>query len=89
MIQPLNKGSSPIYSDNTFILQSRHVEIHRLEKKIDALIAYCKDLENQNLFLESEQIKLKKERASLIEKNRAAKTKIEQMIEQLKSLGDN
>ncbi len=65
------------------------MEIHRLEKKIDALIAYCKDLENQNLFLESEQIKLKKERASLIEKNRAAKTKIEQMIEQLKSLGDN
>ena len=89
MIQPLNKGSSPIYSDNTFILKSRHVEIHRLEKKIDALIAHCKDLENQNLFLESEQIKLKKERASLIEKNRAAKTKIEQMIEQLKSLGDN
>ena len=89
MIQPLNKGSSPIYSDNTFILQSRHVEIHRLEKKIDALIAYCKDLENQNLFLESEQIKLKKERASLVEKNRAAKTRLEQMIQQLKSLGDN
>ena len=89
MIQPLNRCSSPIYSDTTFILQSRHVEIHYLEKKIDALIAYCKDLENKNSFLESEQTKLKKERASLVEKNRAAKTKIELMIEQLKSLGDS
>ena len=85
----MNRCSSPIYSDTTFILQSRHVEIHHLEKKIDALIAYCKDLENQNSFLESEQTKLKKERASLVEKNRAAKTKIELMIEQLKSLGDS
>ena len=65
------------------------MEIHYLEKKIDALIAYCKDLENQNLFLESEQTRLKKEKASLAEKNRAAKTKIELMIEQLKSLGDS
>ena len=81
--------SSPIYSDITFILQSRHVEIHNLEEKVDALIAYCKNLENQNSFLESEQTKLKKERASLVEKNRAAKTKIELMIEQLKSLGDS
>ena len=85
----MNNSSSPIYSDNTFILQSRHVEIHRLEKKIDALITYCKDLENKNLFLESEQTALKKERASLVEKNRAAKTKIELMIQQLKSLGDS
>ena len=80
-MQPLCKGSSPIYSDSTFILQSRHVEIHRLEKKIDALIAYCKDLEVQNSFLESEQTKLKKERASLIEKNRTAKARIELMIQ--------
>ena len=65
------------------------MEIYNLEEKIDALIAYCKDLENQNSFLESEQTKLKQERASLIEKNRAAKTKIELMIEQLKSLGDS
>ena len=64
-------------------------KIHHLEKKIAALIAYCKDLENQNSFLESEQTKLKKERATLVEKNRAAKTKIELMIEQLKSLGDS
>ena len=63
------------------------MEIHRLEKKIDALIAYCIDLETQNSFLESEQTALKKERASLVEKNRAAKTKIELMIQQLKSLG--
>ena len=65
------------------------MEIRRLEKKIEALIAYCRDLESQNSFLESEQNKLKKERASLVEKNRAAKTKIELMIEQLKSLGDS
>ena len=38
------------------------MEIHRLEKKIDALITYCKDLENKNLFLESEQTALKKEK---------------------------
>ena len=63
------------------------MEIHRLEKKIDALVAYCKDLEDKNSFLESEQTKLRKERASLIEKNRAAKTRIELMIQQLKSLG--
>ena len=65
------------------------MEIHRLEKKIEELIAYSRDLESQNLFLESEQNKLKKERASLVEKNRAAKTGLEQMIQRLKSLGDN
>ena len=65
------------------------MEIHRLEKKIDALIAYCRDLEDKNSFLESEQNKLKKERASLAEKNRAAKTRLELMIQQLKSLGGN
>ena len=65
------------------------MEIHRLEKKIDALIAYCRDLESQNSFLESERTKLKKEKASLVEKNRVAKTRIELMIQQLKSLGDN
>ena len=65
------------------------MEIHRLEKKIEALIAYCRDLESQNSFLESEQSKLKKERASLVEKNRAAKTRLELMIQQLKSLGGN
>ena len=83
----MNKSSSPIYSDITFILQSRHVEIHRLEKKIEALIAYCRDLEDKNSFLELEQTELRKERASLIEKNRVAKTKIDLMIQQLKSLG--
>ena len=65
------------------------MEIHRLEKKIDALIAYCRDLESQNSFLESEQTKLKKEKGSLVEKNRVAKKRIELMIQQLKSLGDN
>lgn len=65
------------------------MEIHRLEKKIEELIAYSRDLESQNSFLELEQNKLKKERASLVEKNRAAKTRLEQMIQQLKSLGDN
>ena len=65
------------------------MEIHRLEKKIEELIAYSRDLESQNSFLESEQNKLKKERPPLVEKNRAAKTRLEQMIQQLKSLGDN
>ena len=63
------------------------MEIHSLEKKIDALIAYCRDLEDKNSILESEQTRLKRERASLAEKNRAAKTRIELMIQQLKSLG--
>ena len=65
------------------------MEIRRLEKKIEELIAYSRDLESQNSFLESEQNKLKKERASLVEKNRAAKTRLELMIQQLKSLGGN
>ena len=82
----MNNGSAPLYSDITVNKLSRHVEIHNIEKKIGVLVKYCQDLKSKNSTLEAEHDKLKREKAKLLEKNQAAKTKIEKMINQLNSM---
>ncbi|MDM8545038.1 TIGR02449 family protein [Candidatus Venteria ishoeyi] len=57
-----------------------------LETRIDALIAHCEQLKQENKQLRTEQVQLKQERTRLVEKTELAKTRINAMIERLKAL---
>lgn len=57
-----------------------------LEAKIDALIELCEALTVENLALKAKQESLTADRAKLIEKNELAKSRVESMINRLKSL---
>ena len=66
--------------------ESLHQELVHLEKRIDDLAELCASLQMENKSLRNQQTGLVEERARLIEKNELARTKVEQMIQRLKSL---
>ncbi|MGQ7842931.1 TIGR02449 family protein [Granulosicoccus sp. 3-233] len=57
-----------------------------LETRLQALIALCTRLRQENQVLHQQQESLVEERARLIDKNETARNKVEQMIVRLKSL---
>lgn len=61
-------------------------DLQLLEARIDALIQTCKQFADENKALRENQASLMSERATLIEKNTIARTRIEAMIAQLKSM---
>ena len=61
-------------------------ELPLLEAKIDALIQTCKQLAEENQALRNSQASLMSEKATLLEKNALARTRIEAMIARLKSM---
>ena len=63
-----------------------HDEFKRLETRMQDLISLCSELHLENQTLKDQQGNLVEERARLIEKNELARTKVEQMIQRLKSL---
>lgn len=60
--------------------------IEELYTKIDRLIDYCAELKNNNQGLKLREQQLLHEREKLIEKNELARTRVEAMIGELKSL---
>lgn len=66
--------------------QMTNIELKKLETHVDGLLQTCSRLTNENQSLRRQQETLVTERASLIEKNRLARTRIEAMITRLKSL---
>jgi len=63
-----------------------HDEFKRLETRMHDLISLCSRLHTENQTLKNQQGNLVEERARLIEKNEMARSKVEQMIQRLKSL---
>lgn len=61
-------------------------DLQLLEAKIDALIARCLQLAEENQVLRHQQENLLAERAVLIKKNTLARTRIEAMIARLKAI---
>jgi cell division protein ZapB len=57
-----------------------------LESKIDDLIALCGDLDRENRRLMAENSGWQRERQELIEKNELASSKVEAMIDRLRSV---
>tara|TARA_R110000823_G_scaffold119998_21_gene244604 strand:+ start:9330 stop:9530 length:201 start_codon:yes stop_codon:yes gene_type:complete len=61
-------------------------QLKALEKKIDELIALCRDLDRENQTLKNDQAGWLRERQDLIEKNETARTKVEAMIHRLRTM---
>ena len=59
-----------------------------LEQRIETLISECKRLNNENRSLKTEHGSLLSEKTQLKEKNRLACTRLERIVEKLRTLED-
>lgn len=62
--------------------------INGLEQRIDTLISECRRLNTENRSLKSEQGELLTEKTQLKEKNRLACSRLEKIVEKLRTLED-
>ena len=62
------------------------MDIRVLEERIDELIGLCDELERRRAGLEAEREKWFRERASLLRRHEAARTRVKDMIARLKLL---
>lgn len=68
------------------IEETQDIELRTLEQRLDALIEFCRRLQNENRSLRIKQEELVRERAQLIEKTTLARSRVEAMIMRLKSM---
>tara|TARA_B100001093_G_C26601982_1_gene916304 strand:- start:328 stop:576 length:249 start_codon:yes stop_codon:yes gene_type:complete len=61
-------------------------ELKRLEKRVDALVDVCDQLQKENRSLKQRQDALTNERASLLQKNEQIRARVEAMIGRLKGM---
>ena len=61
-------------------------ELKRLEKRVDALVQVCDQLQDENRSLKQRQDALTAERASLLQKNEQVRARVEAMIGRLKAM---
>jgi len=61
-------------------------QLKELEKKIDELIALCKELNLENGVLKAEIAGWREERQDLLDKNEIARSKVEAMIDRLRAM---
>lgn len=61
-------------------------ELKRLEKRVDALVSVCDQLQDENKSLKQRQDVLTAERASLLQKNEQVCARVEAMIGRLKAM---
>ncbi len=61
-------------------------ELRRLEIRIDELINTCEQLKEENRLLRAQQQAYSGERATLLDKQEQARTRVEAMINRLKAL---
>lgn len=60
--------------------------MNQLENRLDQLISLCERLDRENKSLREKETLWARERTRLIEKNELARSRVEAMIERLKSL---
>ncbi|TNF92623.1 MAG: TIGR02449 family protein [Gammaproteobacteria bacterium] len=72
--------------ENNNPTQLTDIELKKLETRVDDLLGTCDKLIAENRSLRHQQESLVAERASLIEKNELARTRVEAMITRLKSM---
>lgn len=61
-------------------------ELKRLERRVDALVDVCDQLQKENRSLKQRQDALTNERASLLQKNEQIRARVEAMIGRLKGM---
>ena len=57
-----------------------------LERKVEALIALCAELNRENADLKADAHSLQLERQQLVDKNELARTRVQAMISRLKAM---
>jgi len=62
------------------------LELKRLERRLEELVAVCRQLKEENRSLRQRQDTLMIERASLMQKNEQVRTRVEAMIGRLKTM---
>jgi cell division protein ZapB len=61
-------------------------QLKALEQKIDELITLCNDLNRENQMLKSDSAGWHQERQDLMDKNELARSKVETMIDRLRTM---
>lgn len=61
-------------------------QLKALEQKIDELITLCNELNQENRTLKAQSSNWHSERQDLIDKNELARTKVEAMIDRLRTM---
>jgi cell division protein ZapB len=61
-------------------------QLKDLENKIDELISLCKELNRENRTLKAEVAGWRDERRNLMDKNELARSKVETMIDRLRTM---
>ena len=61
-------------------------QLKALEQKIDELITLCNDLNRENQMLKSDSAGWHQERQDLVDKNELARSKVETMIDRLRTM---
>ena len=61
-------------------------QLKALEQKIDELITLCNDLNSENQMLKSDSAGWHQERQDLMDKNELARSKVEAMIDRLRTM---
>jgi len=61
-------------------------QLKDLENKIDELVSLCRELNRENQALKADNAGWRDERQSLIDKNELARSKVEAMIDRLRTM---
>lgn len=64
-------------------------ELRHLEKRVEALVQVCEQLQDDNRSLKQRQEMLTAERATLLQKNEQVRARVEAMIGRLKAMEQN
>ena len=85
---PIDSAGTPVYivcmADN--MNATFEHELKRLEKRVDALVSVCDQLQDENKSLKQRQDVLTSERANLLQKNEQVRARVEAMIGRLKAM---
>jgi cell division protein ZapB len=88
MIEMIDSAESRDYIDTMTekINSTFEHELKRLEKRVDALVRVCDQLQDENRSLKQRQDVLTSERANLLQKNEQVRARVEAMISRLKAM---
>ena len=88
MIEMIDSTESRDYIDHMTenINSTFEHELKRLEKRVDALVRVCDQLQDENRSLKQRQDVLTSERANLLQKNEQVRARVEAMISRLKAM---
>lgn len=68
------------------VTHAAELQLRRLEQRVDELVSMCKRLKQENLALRSQQQSLAAQRMNLIDKHEMVQSRVEAMINRLKSM---